>query len=90
MEASVGAGFVASVVWTEFHVVSQLGDALMGIVDIGSTVVSHDVGIPSGSCGWVVDGTTLVAEESAVVVLVNHSLILFINNTFRDGYWDLK
>ena len=68
-----------SVIWAKFHVVSQLGDALRCIVHIGAAVVVHDVGIPSGSGGRIVNRAAFVAEESAVVVLVDHLLILFIS-----------
>lgn len=52
----------------------------MLVADIGSSVVSHNIGIATCS-GWrIVDCVALVAEESARIVLVDHHLNLFITH----------
>ena len=76
MEAGVGAGSVGPVEGAEFHVVSQFGHSLWAIVDVGPAVVGHDVGISTGASGWIVDGVPFSPEESTMVVLVDHHLIL--------------
>lgn len=52
----------------------------MLVADVGSSVVSHNVGIAACSSRRIVDCVALVAEESAGVVLVDHHLNLFINH----------
>ena len=76
LEAGVGAGFVGTVKGTELHVVAQLGHPLGTVVDVGAAVVSHDIGVPASAGGRVVDGAAFAPQESAVVVLVDHHLIL--------------
>jgi hypothetical protein len=77
LEAGIRAGFIGAVEWPEFHVISLLGHSLMGIGNVGSAVISHDVGVPACSGGRVVYRTPFVPQKSALVVLVNHYLILF-------------
>ena len=51
----------------------------MRVCNVGAAVVSHYVGVATCPRWRVVDGTTLVSKKSALVVLVDHYLILFIN-----------
>lgn len=52
----------------------------MFVANIGSSVVSHNVGITTSSSWRIVDCVALVAEESAGNVLVDHHLNLFITH----------
>jgi hypothetical protein len=83
LETSVGTRFVCAVEGTEFHEVTQFGHALMRVCYVGTAVVSHYVSVPPCARWGVVDGATLVAQKSALVVLVDHYLILFINLKVR-------
>ena len=76
MEAGIGAGSVGPVVGSEFHVVAELSHSLWAIVDVSATVVGHDVSVPTSASGWIVDGVPFSPEESTMVVLVDHHLIL--------------
>jgi hypothetical protein len=51
----------------------------MGINYVSSAIVSHYVGISPCPSRRIVNGTSLVAKKSAVVVLMDHHLILFNN-----------
>jgi hypothetical protein len=78
LETGIRARLISTIERTKFHEVSYLWNSLMRICDVSSTIVRHNISIPSCSRWRVVYGPTLIAEKSALVMLVNHYLILFI------------
>jgi hypothetical protein len=76
----VGAWFIGSAGFSELHEVADMWYALGIVCCVGSAVVVHDIGVTSCASGWVVDGMAMSGQQCALVVLMDHFLILFIHS----------
>lgn len=70
--------FVSPIELSKLHIVAKMRCTLRIVRRVGSSIIVHDVSVTTCTSRWVVDGPSVPSQQGALIVLMDHVLILFI------------